>query len=208
MYALAGLIGAAVAAVVWTRRHPRAYPPVFAFLLDTPLRDVLLSRAELARQLALAPPMRVLEIGPGSGFYTEPLVTGHRDVEFVCLDLQPPMLHNVRRRLGARTPHLVCGSASALPFRGGSVDRIFLVSVLGEVPDRASALRECARLLSDGGTLLVAEALVDPDYIRPSVLVREASNAGLVAGDRVGSWASYTQRFARAARAPAAESRP
>jgi ubiquinone/menaquinone biosynthesis C-methylase UbiE len=195
MYALAGVLVAAVAAVVWTRRHPRAYPPVFSFLLDTRLRDVLLSRADLARRLALAPGMRVLEIGPGSGFYTQPLVAGHRDTEFVCLDLQPAMLHTVRRRLGTRAPHLVCGSASALPFRGGSFDRVFLVSVLGEVPDRAGVLRECARLLSDDGTLLVGEAIVDPDYIRPSVLVREASDAGLGAGDRVGSWASYTQRF-------------
>jgi ubiquinone/menaquinone biosynthesis C-methylase UbiE len=202
VYALAALIVAAVAAIAWTRRHPRAYPPVFSFLLDTPLRDVLLARDELARRLAIAPGMRVLEIGPGSGFYTEPLVAAHHDSEFVCLDLQPAMLHNVRRRLGTRAPRLVCGSASALPFRSGSFDRILLVSVLGEVPDRAGALRECARLLSNDGALLVGEAIVDPDYVRRAVLVREASDAGLMAGDRVGSWVSYTQRFAaRPARA-------
>ena len=195
MYALAGLIVATLAAIAWTRRHPRAFPAAFSFLLDTPLRDVILARSELARRLALAPGMRVLEIGPGSGFYTETLVARHGDTTLVCLDLQPAMLHKVRRRLGARAPHLVCGSASALPFGDRSFERIFLVSVLGEVPDRTAALRECARLLSDDGALLVAEGLPDPDYIRPSALAREAIDAGLAAGERVGSWASYTQRF-------------
>jgi SAM-dependent methyltransferase len=195
MYALAAVIVAAVAAIAWTRRHPRAYPAAFSFLLDTPLRDVVLARSELARRLALAPGMRVLEIGPGSGFYTETLVAGHGDTTLVCLDLQPAMLHKVRRRLGARAPHLVCGSASALPFRSGSFQRIFLVSVLGEVPDRAGALRECARLLSQEGTLLVAEAIIDPDYIPPARLVREARDVGLVPLNRRGALPSYTQSF-------------
>jgi ubiquinone/menaquinone biosynthesis C-methylase UbiE len=202
MYALAGAIAAVAAAVAWRRRHPRAFPAIFSFLLDAPLRDVVLARAELARRLAIAPGMRVLEIGPGTGFYTETLAAAHGDATLVCLDVQPAMLHKLRRRLGERAPHLVCGSASALPFRAGGFDRIFLVSVLGEVPDRDAALRECARLLAHNGALLVAEGLTDPDYIRPAALVREASEAGLVAGERAGSWASYTQRFtARPARA-------
>jgi ubiquinone/menaquinone biosynthesis C-methylase UbiE len=106
----------------------------------------------------------------------------------------------VRRRLGARTPALVCGTASALPFRDAAFDRILMVSVLGEVPDRIAVLRECARLLTDAGTLLVAEAIVDPDYVAPRTLLREAGRAGLVALDRIGAWPSYTQRLGRTAR--------
>jgi SAM-dependent methyltransferase len=192
---LAGSLAVVALALVLRRRRPNAYPTMFSFLLDLPLRDVVLARTDLTRRLALEPGMRVLEIGPGSGFYTEALVAEGSAIRLVCVDLQPPMLHKVRQRLGVRAPQLVCGSATALPFRGGSFERVLLMSVLGEVPDRAGALRECARLLSEDGTLLVAEALPDPDYIRPSVLVREAGVAGLAALDRVGGWASYTQRF-------------
>jgi ubiquinone/menaquinone biosynthesis C-methylase UbiE len=170
---------------------------MFSFLLDIPLRDILLARTDLARRLALEPGMGVLEIGPGGGFYTEALVNDHPAARLVCLDLQPAMLQKVRRRLGARAPFLVCGSASALPFQDGSFDRILLVTVLGEVPDRPTALRECARLLSAEGSVLIAEALPDADYIRPSVLVREATDVGLAALDRKGAWPSYTQRFGR-----------
>lgn len=197
MSVLAVVVVALAFAVVWRRRQPRAYPAVFSFLLDTPLRDVLLARRDLARRLTLEPGMRVLEIGPGGGFYTEALVAENSAIRLVCLDLQPAMLHKVRRRLGGRAPLLVCGSASALPFRDDSFERILMVTVLGEVPDRTAALRECARLLSADGSLLVAEALPDPDYIRPSVLVLEATDAGLAALDRVGAWPAYTQRFGR-----------
>jgi ubiquinone/menaquinone biosynthesis C-methylase UbiE len=197
MVVVAGVLVALVVAVAWRRRHPKAFPPPFSFLLDTPLRDILLARRDLARRLALEPGMRVLEIGPGGGFYTEALVAKNGAIRLTCLDLQPAMLQKVRRRLGALAPFLVCGSASALPFRDASFDRILLVTVLGEVPDRAGALRECARLLSADGSLLIAEALPDPDYIRPSVLVREATEVGLAALDRKGAWPSYTQRFGR-----------
>ncbi len=197
MALLAVSLVAVALALAWRRRHPKPFPAAFSFLLDTPLRDIVLARTELLRRLALEPGMCVLEIGPGSGFYTESIVEAHAAAHMVCLDLQPAMLRRVRQRLGARPPSMVCGSASALPFRGGSFDRILLMSVLGEVPDRARALRECARLLSDDGTVLIAEALPDPDYIRPAVLIREASAAGLTPLEHVGSWASYIQRFGR-----------
>jgi ubiquinone/menaquinone biosynthesis C-methylase UbiE len=200
MAVVAGALVALVVAITWRRWHPRAFPATFSFLLDSPLRDLLLARTDLARRLALEPGMRMLEIGPGGGFYTEALVAENSAIRLVCLDLQPAMLQKVRRRLGLRTPLLVCGSASALPFAAGSFDRMLLVSVLGEVPDRAAALRECARLLSTDGSLLIAEALPDADYIRPSVLVREATEVGLAAIDRKGAWPSYTQRFVRAGR--------
>ena len=197
MTAVAAVVVVIVLAVAWRRRYPAPYPPRLAFLLDIPLRGLRPRPAQLARQLGLEPEMRVLEIGPGSGVFTRALVDLDRPARLVCLDLQPAMLHGLRRRLGARTPSLVCGDARALPFRDGSFGRILLVSVLGEVPNRDRALRECARLLSDDGELVVAESLIDPDYISPSTLAREAMDVGLVTVGQVGPWSSYTQRLAR-----------
>jgi ubiquinone/menaquinone biosynthesis C-methylase UbiE len=188
---------ALVLAIVRRRHRPAPFPPRFAFLLDIPLPGLRHVPAHLVRRLALEPNMRVLEIGPGSGFYTKSLVDSGLLSRLVCLDIQPAMLQRLQKRFGARTPSVVCGDASALPFRAGGFDRILLVTVLGEIPDRDAALRECARLLSANGMLVVAESLIDPDYIPAGMLVREASDAGLGAVDRMGAWPLYTQRFSR-----------
>jgi ubiquinone/menaquinone biosynthesis C-methylase UbiE len=190
---------ASVIAIAWRRRRPEPFPARLAFLLDIPLPGLRHVPAHLVRRLAVEPNMNVLEIGPGSGFYTKALVGSGASSRLVCLDVQPAMLQKLRSRFGAHAPIVVCGDASALPFRTGSFDRILMVTVLGEVPDRDAALRECARLLSEHGMLIVAESLLDPDYLPAGALVRDASEAGLVAVDRFGPWLSYTQRLARRA---------
>ena len=49
-----------------------------------------------------------------------------------------------------------------LPFAEGSASEFFLSHVLGEIPDRAGALAEYARVLRPGGTLAITEGLPDP----------------------------------------------
>jgi ubiquinone/menaquinone biosynthesis C-methylase UbiE len=200
MTALAAVVIVLVLGVVWRRRRPAPFPVRAAFLLDVPLPGLRHAPAHLVRRMALEPGMRVLEIGPGSGYYTKSLLHSGRSSRLICLDVQPAMLEKLRRRFGARAPILVCGDAAALPFRAGSFDRVLLVTVLGEIPDRDAALRECARLLDETGMLVVAEALLDPDYVPPATLVREASEAGLIAVDRSGPWLAYTQRLSRGRR--------
>lgn len=203
MAIVAGIVVALVLAVAWRRRHPSPYPPRMAFLLDIPVPGLRPNPSRLAERLAVGPGRRILEIGPGSGIYTSALLELKPPPRVVCLDLQPAMLQKLRRRFGERSPDLVCADASALPFRDRSVDRILLVSVLGEVPARDRALRECSRLLADDGALVVAESVIDPDYITPRRLTREARDAGLVPGDRRGSWMSYTQAlWHRSSRTP------
>jgi ubiquinone/menaquinone biosynthesis C-methylase UbiE len=194
----AAIVVALALGIAWRRRRPAPFPTRLAFLLDIPLPGLRHAPAHLVRRLALEPNMHVLEIGPGSGFYTKSLVDGGLSSRLVCLDVQPAMLQGLRKRFGAHAPSVVCGDASALPFRAGSFDRVLMVTVLGEIPDREAALRECARLLGENGMVVVAESLVDPDYVPAGTLVRQASDAGLVAVDRAGPWLSYTQRFVAA----------
>lgn len=119
------------------------------------------------------------------------------DGRLVCLDLQRAMLHQVRARLGARAPALVQASGSHLQFRDGAFDRAFLIHVLGEIPDKPAAVAELHRAIRAGGELAVEEGLPDPDYIRTPVLRELVTSAGFRAGERLGGWADYTQRFAR-----------
>jgi ubiquinone/menaquinone biosynthesis C-methylase UbiE len=204
MSVLAAIVALAlVTTIAWRRRRPAPFPARLGFLLDIPVPGLRHAPSHLVRRLALEPTMHVLEIGPGSGFYTRSLVDSGLSSRLICLDVQPAMLQKLRNRFGAHALSAVCADASALPFRAGSFDRILMVTVLGEIPDRGAALRECARLLSEHGMLVVAESVVDPDYVPAGTLVREARHAGLAAVDRSGPWISYTQRLARSALPPA-----
>jgi ubiquinone/menaquinone biosynthesis C-methylase UbiE len=142
--------------------------------------------------------MHALEVGPGGGYVTEAAVERVRpNGHLVCLDVQLDMLRQVAARLGPRCPQLVCASGSSLPFRAGIFDLVFLVAVLGEIPDKDGTLRECLRVLRPGGTLAVTESLPDPDYVRAPLLEERARRAGFVPGRRLSTLTGYTQQLQR-----------
>jgi ubiquinone/menaquinone biosynthesis C-methylase UbiE len=189
-------IAAALVWLAWRRRSPRPFPPWMTPLLHSPLRRRSFSPEEGARRHGVVPGTSVLEVGPGDGYLTDAAIArvepGGR---LVCLDVQLAMLRKLRRALGSRTPPLVCASGSQLPFRARSFDLIFLSHVLGEIPDRAEALAEYARVLRPSGALAVTEGLPDPDYIRCARLVRMARAAGFRPAERFGHALHYTQRL-------------
>src|SRR5262249_11745604 len=118
----------------------------------------------------------------------------------ISVDLQLPLLRTLRARLGNAAPPLVCGNACRLPFRNSSFDLVFVVEVMGEIPDRHGTLREFHRVLRPGGTLAVSEAaLFDPDYIRAPVLQRLVAAAGFEGRERFETWSQYTHRFVKPA---------
>ena len=195
----AGVLGGIV---VWRRVFAAPMPRVFDAILDTRLRRRTFSPEVAAERHGLAAGMRVLEVGPAGGYLT---AAAQRRVapggSLVAIDVQLPLLRRLRARLGADTPPLVCGDATRLPYRPGSFDLVFVVEVMGEIPDRSAALAEFRRVLRPGGVLAVSEAaLFDPDYVRFPTLMRLATAAGFEPREGHAERFQYTQRFA----APAA----
>jgi ubiquinone/menaquinone biosynthesis C-methylase UbiE len=195
---LASLFVIAAALRIRSLWWPSAYPPWATRYLEGSLRRRFAGAEQTLRRSGLEPGMCVLEVGPGGGYLSEQASSmlgekGH----LVCLDLQVEMLHKVRERLGAARAGLVQASGSSLPLRDGSFDLVFLVTVLGEIPDKRAAMAELARVLRPGGTLAVTEAFPDPDYVRTPVLRRLAREAGLEPGARRGNVLNYTQQLLR-----------
>ena len=193
-----------ILAALWPLLHlvslarPSPYPPWLTQLLEGPIRRSQQNAGRCLAESGLLPGMCALEVGPGGGYVTEAAVERvGPDARLVCLDVQLDMLRQVRARLGARCPTLVCGSGSALPLREGLFDLVFLVGVLGEIPDKDKALRECHRVLRPEGTLAVTESFPDPDYVRVAALEDRAIRAGFVPGERSSSLIGYTQRLHR-----------
>lgn len=196
LLAILALAAAAIAYFAWQRRSPRPFPPWLTPILHAPYRRRVFPPDLAAERHGIRAGQSVLEIGPGDGYLTSAArrraAPGGR---LVCLDIQLPMLRKLRAALGANPPPLVCASGSRLPFRSGAFDLVFLVHVLGEIPDRSGALAECARVLRAAGTLAVTEGFPDPDFIRSGRLVGMAAAAGFAPAERFGGRFHYTQRF-------------
>jgi len=191
--ALAGLIGASV----WWRRNPSACPYSQRFWVEAP--HPFITRKRLLEILEPAPGERILEIGPGTGYYSLPVAErlspgGTLEI----FDLQQEMLdHTMRQARERALDNLVSrqGDAERLPYPDGSFDAAFLVTVLGEIPDQSKALAELARVLRQGGRLVVGELFGDPHMVRFGALRERAERAGLRFDRRLGGALGYFARF-------------
>jgi ubiquinone/menaquinone biosynthesis C-methylase UbiE len=175
-----------------------AFPHQLWFLLEIPGRRLVQSPEQLAERLRLAPDAHVLEVGPGSGFFSVALARAVPCGRLVLFDLQAEFLARVRRRLSAAgrgNGSFARGDARRLPFADASLDAVVLVAVLGEVPDRRACLHEVFRVLRPGGLLSVSEQRPDPDFVPREELDALAAGAGFAATERWGPPRGYTAHF-------------
>ena len=182
---------------------PRAFPHQLAWLLNNPVRGLLLSPRTLLSRLPLRPTDRVVELGPGSGYFSLALSAAIPEGHLELVDLQPEMLAKARRRLTAQgrsnVSYTVADAGSPLSLPPASFDLALLVHVLGEVGDPSQCLRSLAGVLKPGGVLAVHEGVPDPDRISIAKLVSLVGAHGWSL-DRVEgpSW-NYTALFRRSA---------
>jgi ubiquinone/menaquinone biosynthesis C-methylase UbiE len=189
-----GILGAAL----WWRKNPSACPYGQRFWVEAP--HPIVTRERLRSVLAPQPGERVLEIGPGTGYYTLDMadwVGPEGKVEI--FDLQQEFLDHVMRRAGERSNIVPTqGDATELPYQAGSIDAVVLTAVLGEIPDPASALREIRRVLKPGGRLVVGELFGDPHFTTLNSLRRQSGQAGLSYQEHSGNWFGYFARLSPA----------
>ncbi len=140
-----------------------------ARMLLTPFRELIHPARATLEAFGIKSRDTVLELGPGPGYFTvEAARIVGSEGRVLCLDVQPGMLGILRGRLAAHdvtNAHPVAADAARLPLAGASVDAAFLVTVLGEIPDRPAALAELRRVMRPGAVLSVMETLTDPDYV-------------------------------------------
>jgi ubiquinone/menaquinone biosynthesis C-methylase UbiE len=176
--------------------RPHVVPWWLGPLLASPVRRLLQNPERLVASL-VRPGDKVLEVGPGMGFFTLPLARAVGEQgRVVCVDVQPRMLRGLSRRLekrglAGRVAVRQC-SADGLGVSDleGTMDLVLAIHVVHEMLAPGAALREMARALRSGGRLLLVEPaghcpervfqaeidwaaraglarIPDPDHVRP-----------------------------------------
>ncbi len=177
------------------------FPPKYAFTLLLPLRNIFLSPKRLLKRLDIRDDHTVLEIGPGPGYFSVPVARQLRQGTLVLLDLQQEMLDMCRRRLerrGISNVEYVRTDGAHLGLESSRFDRVFMVTVIGEVENKDAYLREIHRTLKEDGILSISELAGDPDKLSREELQSLVCPHGFDTCDVFGTARNYTMNFTKA----------
>lgn len=199
--ALVFLAGASMGILLLRRRLPMPCPSRLSFLLENPFVSRVAGAQLLLDRAGVASGMRVLDVGCGPGRVTLPAARRvGANGEVVALDIQPAMLQRVRQKLKAeqvtnvRLLHAGVGEGKT---EAAAFDRAFLVTVLGEIPDKGAALREIHHALKAGGILSITELFPDPDMQTPGAIRRLAEETGFAVMGKMGHFPAFTMNLVK-----------
>jgi ubiquinone/menaquinone biosynthesis C-methylase UbiE len=177
-------------------------PAFIGRLLDSGYRRRIQPPEQLIERSGIKRGMHVLDLGCGSGAFTNFVAraVGEKGKVY-AFDIQPDMLKQLENKLSRpenkniKNIKLIEGNAYELPFDDGSLDLVYMVTVLQEIPDRNRALQEVKRVLKPEGVLAVTELFPDPDYPWKSTTTKLGEEAGFVVDEVSGNFFNYTVRF-------------
>lgn len=149
--------------------------------------------------LDLKPGMKVLDAGCGPGRLSIPTAKAiGPQGELTAVDLQAEMLERVREKAqiaGLTNIQFVQAGLGEGKLKKYYYDRALMVTVLGEIPDQESALREIFETLKPGGILSVTEVIFDPHFQSRSAVQQVASKVGFHEVGFFGKKLAYTMHF-------------
>ncbi|MGV8124243.1 MAG: class I SAM-dependent methyltransferase [Candidatus Xenobiia bacterium LiM19] len=116
--------------------------------------------ARIAAALELFPGVRILDVGCGTGVFTEFLLEEFREpLEIVCADFSGKMLEVAQEKLsGRKEVSFCCLDVTTESFPGKAFDRIICYSCFPHLNDKKAALSNFRNHLTPGGLLVIAHS--------------------------------------------------
>ena len=175
-------------------------PGFLTRLIDNPIRRKLIQKPKtVAQRMQLEPGMIVVEIGPGKGSYTKAVAERILpDGKVYAIDIQESVIRRLKERLKMdKITNIIpkIDDAYNLSFDDESVDRIFAIACLPEIPEPVKVLKEFKRILKPGGIISLSELFPDPDYPLRKTEKKWANNAGLDFLEGFGNFFVYQLNF-------------
>ncbi len=138
-------------------------PWYLGYFLANPLRR-LFQNPEKILSPYIKHGMKVLEVGPGMGFFSIPMarLVGEKG-RIYCVDMQEKMLKSLQRRASKRNLldridiRLCSESSLQINDLAGIVDFALAFAVVHEVPDQKQLFSEIIQSLKKDGLLLISE---------------------------------------------------
>jgi len=203
-----GLVGVAAIALVgliWrlaSRRQSLPCPVWLRWLVEIDNPFTKTNRAAfIVETLSLSPGMTVLDAGCGPGRLTVPLARSvGTDGHVVALDVQAGMLSRAKAKTeaaGLKNVEFVAAGLGDRKLPANCFDRAVLVTVLGEIPDRAAAFAELFGALKPGGLLAVVEVVFDPHFQSRATVTTLAVSTGFREQAFFGHRLAYVIHFAK-----------
>lgn len=110
-------------------------------------------------------PATILDVGAGTGVFSQALSRRYGKSRVLALDLAPRMLAQARRRKGWFSRQgFVCGDAESLPIADASIDLIFSNFTLQWCSELDRTFAEFRRVLRPGGLLMFST--LGPDTLK------------------------------------------
>jgi len=103
--------------------------------------------------LAQPPGLRWLDVGCGTGAFTQLLLAHAAPAQVHGIDPSAAQIGFARDRVGAPIAHFAQGDAMALAFDNGTFDAAVMALVIFFVPDPGRSVAEMARVVRPGGTV-------------------------------------------------------
>lgn len=129
------------------------FPHQYAFTLLFPIRNIFLSPQKLIDRLELKKNSMVLEIGPGPGYFSTKIAKVVPEGKLVLADIQQEMLDYARNRIEKQrinnVEYYLCDGVK-FDFPDNCFDRVFMVTVIGEVANQHAYMKEIHRILKPG----------------------------------------------------------
>ncbi|MFZ1291288.1 MAG: methyltransferase domain-containing protein [Melioribacteraceae bacterium] len=156
------------------------FPYQYAFTLLIPFRNIFLSPNKLIERLDLDENHFVLEVGVGPGYFSSKIAKELPKGKLVLADIQQEMLNYAKKRMQKKkisnADYYLCNGYK-FDFPRNYFDRIFLVTVIGEVENKELYFSEFYRMLKEDGILSISELAGDPDKLQPSEIKNYAFQA-------------------------------
>lgn len=174
------------------------YPHQMAWVLDLPARRFICSPRKHADRLPIGERSTVLELGPGSGYYSIEVARRIPKGHLELFDIQQEMLEKCRSKFqaaGINNVGYTLGNGSDPPFKENTFDVVYMVTVFGEIEDQTSCLTGIKRILKPGGSLSISEHYPDPDFTSLSEVKEAAISAGFKFTYSLGRRWSFTANF-------------
>jgi ubiquinone/menaquinone biosynthesis C-methylase UbiE len=174
------------------------FPYQQAYTLLIPLRNIFLSPKQLIQRIELKEDLHVMELGAGPGYFSIHVAKSLPKGKLILADIQQEMLDYAKRRIDKKgllnVDYYLC-DGKLFRFDNNTLDRIYMVTVLGEVENKELYMQEFHRMLKKGGILSISEQMGDPDKMSIVEVKELAKNNNFTFYNLYGKERNYTINF-------------